>query len=875
MSTYNLTDVPNLTPDTELTTQNEIIPHILTLTANYGKATQFMYKLFLRKPELFGVNASSLMYILFCGKPNKIDALYAEFQQFVAHKSFTSSSLYPYASDCSALISWARVIRENKKAVVFEPILSKLNQVLNTFYDNPVVSIEGSAQDIKKLRPLCYTKTGENYLSLLPYIAYVFTFLVHCKPYDFNETISSASYFAFIKEINRYFNVQLTAFGSDNGVNVVESDIASLNKIQDDKYKAMINYVLDPKQITKLRNEILNQEEGLLDNCIEDQNALSDAFVKKAFHNTLAALISIVIEHNPIKQLIDRMPVFQPQHYNSHELSMLTQYCMAGGDMPFLIDDQMAYVLHNKPASVKQFSFFKPQHIASKINVITKSSRHPFTTGDIYLNLVSAYVKDKIDKKRSDPLSADPIAITLSDDDLIHNVKSIASSLIDLFAQGRWMKDNSTLLSMMPHLLGGSASGNSYTMPAANVYDSNNGAGINLANIQEFKYEFADIIELSTLIQDIYHKPMAAAILPAYMIAIMPEFFLQWMEQNLALNKFQYFLCFFDHEINQNYLRKLIDMTNSLLYIKNKDYQSYVNAYSKEICAILDSSETIVHIPYIKGLNDSANVYAIGGVDLYNIATVPNSVIRSYEFIKYNFGSNEELDTVHRFASAIDSTGAFATIDSATDASVVTATLKPLFEKAYPKVRSLNNFSFDSTGAYARKPFSWILDLTETMNTIHNFIFPKSDISKIINQTIITRQIDLHARLQNSDGTTDTAPTITVSSPQENYYVANNTKIPVELLVTGVTQELPVYDVRGVIQPVRIKMTNPPGLNLIALPIPTITNEKGFIAWIHTSRSQADRFATYEMISNSTQPAESDGIIIDRIVPKAQTIEYK
>ena len=101
---------------------SEIISPLTSLMGQKTEAITFTHKFFLQRPQVFGVNAETLMYAQHAGHKYKPAAYYNIFELFVKHRNEnyiqakrSGEITNIYAFDTDYIITWARIIKANKK----------------------------------------------------------------------------------------------------------------------------------------------------------------------------------------------------------------------------------------------------------------------------------------------------------------------------------------------------------------------------------------------------------------------------------------------------------------------------------------------------------------------------------------------------------------------------------------------------------------------------------------------------------------------------------------------------------------------------------------------------------------------------------------
>ena len=257
-----------------------------------------------------------------------------------------------------------------------------------------------------------------------------------------------------------------TELGNDFGVDIIKDSIQTLSKIGDKYWVDMFAHMLNVDDIIKIRNEEISRTPELLNQCISTQNGITIKYLTRAWNDTMTNLIKIVIANSPVKRIFDSIPRFDPKALNVNELMMWTQYCLAGGDKPFCIEPDLStsqspppcktsnysFMYHGDPTTIKPYpsSLLGDQLLTSKIHPLTISKLKPFTCSELLMDMATAHLKQEFIRKKTDILDDTPLEISesmLRNDKLFN--KPLSQLVKDLFINGLWMYDNSSMSSAL------------------------------------------------------------------------------------------------------------------------------------------------------------------------------------------------------------------------------------------------------------------------------------------------------------------------------------------------------------------------------------------------------------------------------------------
>jgi hypothetical protein len=607
----------------------EPVRNNIDLSSRGNPAIDTTFKFLLERPDLLGDNTQTAIYAQFSGIRYPSESIYAQFTSYIKFynaeyvsqkrsRAITQMDPLLLQYDPSLIITWARSIQHSKKIVEFEPIHRTLNAVFNNFFDMRQVFFRGTWQDIGAFKPLCYTKTGDSFYELLPYICYVMTFLIHCKPYAFNEVTANSSVHGFNKSLNDWYMRNYKQLGDVHGVDIVAQKLETaavldkrqrlLNEIPEKDMRTMFNYMLDPEQIIRIRNDELLREPDLLNMCVSDQNGIPEATIKNAFDLTMSAVLDIIVEETPFRTIFNSIPRFNPRAINLNELMAWTQYALSGASKSFCVEPgffselkqehAFSYSLHDDPRAIKQLPnhYFGPQKLNTAIKPLNISYMRPFSCSDLILEMCTAYVRKKFEEQTTDVLQ--PTNLRVDESDLKFDAKNV---LLDTFIQGLYMYDNSSLVAIF-HLLESNA---------------------------KFKEQFEDIFGLDTLTMQIYNNTFASHLIVPYILSFLPAYFLDTCLRGLSFSYFDLCSYVFNSELSELRVTKLANVLLSLMLVRSSQYARFVNEAVTQFTEIL-TMNPIIYLPYVKGLTDAADFYAIGGIELYNYAHYSNPLIRAY-----------------------------------------------------------------------------------------------------------------------------------------------------------------------------------------------------------------------------------------------------
>lgn len=774
--------------NTKVIDMSNVVPNIITITSDYGEATRTLYTLFAHDPSLFGARAQSLMYALYAGVNTKVDSVRSMIASIATNRSITVDETNPYINEGSLLAIWARLMKNSKEIIVFEPVMGLLNNALKTYMSKKTVVYNGKEYPLEFFKPLCYDRNGRNYYDILPYIGYIATFFIRGRQYSFSDSFSNANANAFKNELEKYYMASFAGLKRDHGINIFADDLSVFSTTGENALKNMIDAILDPAVIMRIRDTVLKTEKGAYEEAVNEQSRVTQEEITSAFRATMDTIISIVVDFNPVKEMITKVPPFKPNP-DSLELANLTAYALAGGNSQFCVNDNDRYTYEYAfGESIPTFDFFERQNLSTDIRPLKASVKMPFTSADPYLNIVAAYVKAKFDTIHSDPLGGATILdINVSDNELKTNYNNYSKLLMALIAQGTWLSYSESMHGIM--------------------------------QIVKLNETLDDINKLSSVINEVYGNPIAATVLPAYITTRIPHYILMHIRANQSLRTFRIFEYIHAYDVSAFLMVKLYNALIALMYLKNDNYCKFVNAVAGEIGVVLERS--VVLMPYVKGLKDAADAYAIGGIDLYRFAVSPNPFVRAFAIVRNIMGTNEAMNYYCSVISSIVNPSAFEVIED----GVYDPVIKPSLEKIEKREPVLMDFIFKD-GGYIRRDVSDILMMTigskKITEVLAKYIYKGSNADAITNNEVLSRRL-------NISGSSVTVDKISHDDIDFGSQIAAN---------------VPVYDMSGEIRTLQFTLADYlMKKRLVEIEMFSPSLEKNMMVWVFTDGPMNDRFS--------------------------------
>ena len=766
--------------------RTNVIPNIVSITANKGEATRNLYMLFAHDPSLFGPKAQCLMYVLHAGSSIKVSAIRGMLVNIITNRTIKSDNTNQYVNDGSLLAIWARLLKDYNETISFEPVFKLLDNAYNKYLKNKTVEYDDKTYNLEFFKPICYDRNGYNYYELIPRLAYLATFFIHGVPYTFAESMNNSAETTFENELEKYYTNMFAALKRDHNIDLLTNDIIAFSSTNRESLRNMLNVILDPTKIIQIRDSVLQIDKNVYMEAVESQEKLKQADIDIAFQATINMIIGLIINYNPMKDCISKMPALGSV-VDSLELANLTEYALAGGYEQFLINDLDNYSYEFAFCEQPSFSFFGKQIVSTDINSLNASVKMPFTSADPYLKIVASYVKNKFDTIHDDPLGAnDFININVSDIDLRVDNERYASLLINLIAQGTWLSYADSLHGIM--------------------------------QITNLTPHIDLIKKLSKVINDIYENPVASIIIPAYIITRIPHYLLIHINANQPLTTFNIHEYLYAYEMSPTLIAKLYNTMMALMYLNNDTYCKFVNIVSKEITNVMEKSTIL--IPMANGQNDCAIAYAIGGIDLYKYSVAQNPLIRAYAIVRNVMGTCERLNYYASVVSSFTNNSAFEIIEN----GILNPVLKISLDKAASRKHVLMDYEYKN-GGYFNRNTTDIMNMKvcdeKITDILSKYMYKGSSAKATTNIEILTRRLIV----SNGNVSID--------------------KISRDDVVFGseTTAQVPVYDMTGGIKTFQFSFAEHLRHKiLVQIELFSPTTERNMMAWVFSNYEMPDRF---------------------------------
>lgn len=728
---------------------------LFTLLGTNDRYIAGTYTSMVKRPELFGENALNLLYALSVGQSIQQDALYLMFKSFIRRP--------PETTDSNVFFQWADELRKSSSIPVFEPVFAKLNSVIQKWFGEKSIDMNGERIPLVQFRSVLYNTAGSNIIELLPYIGYLITYKVHGYPYKFNEALTSSSLKSYLSSLEDWLASCYSQLYSSEG----KEDIA------DSVWKAFYNRALASNTIVRLRNEEINKSKRLLTDMIETQESIDETSLYNQYSAVMTKLVKIAISESPIQMIYNRMPVFQAEYFDSTELANMTSYVVTNPISSHLIDDNDGYRYMLSTSLIGELRpELAPIHI-SDVHKFNDCLGKPFCSGDVALELFKGYLRTQFEAKRSSILDSDPVYLNVSDleDDLVYKY------VLYWFCSG---------LFNLEHI------------EMALVFTA-------IGESQQIR----DLFSMYEVMVRANGCTLQSIMAPVYAISLLNKWIYRYCSDSKPLAEFNPFVYLWDVTIEEDRRTKLQNIVYSTLFLRSKPYVDFVNRITVTMREILTSNPIIIQ-PYVQTMKDDTPIYALGGIDCYRYSKFSNPIVRAYGFLSRVSEISEEMYVTYRYCVNItDETVNEMLNDKDNDA---TNTLVTASKKA-TEPSLLFNYRFEMSEGqltYIRRAVGSFVDLG-VIDEMMQYAFKQS----LPSQALGTEVVVVKLLPIDSNGV---SPKV---HPSLNGYTVNGKSMNVKLLANGITKYIPIYDARSTITTRNLSFANPNGMRMLEVSVPS------------------------------------------------------
>lgn len=823
--------------------------------------------LFRSHPELFSKTATTLLYALQAGTTYTTDSLVSDFADFITSsfilskeevaKNITNEDLadsrdFVYIN--SMMILFAYYLRENQVFYEFEPIFRPIKKSFDMFVAKRMVVTDRGEIKFDEFAPIAYTCNGDNILDLLPYIAYIYTFYLNGSPYTFHDAMPGDSlHTQFMSTLNSYCQSYYSALLADLGVtpaSFVLNEHALYESVDTMSLQGMLNRMLDFNKLLELRNAEMNKSPGLLDTCISSQNRLDDSFIESRFNSNMSTLMQVIIDKNPFKKIYDSFPEFEPtevskgmQRLNMGNLMAITQYCVANGDKPFAIDREYKFIpIHNSVGNTEYISvhpqpnsidtkIIGKQKLSSKIHSLHMSMKKPFSDADVILQMFIEYLRQIFIRQQQSFLDEPTIELDepIKIDNSSFRDPQLQQTILNLIVNGMWKLNYSEMNLALEGLMKFNA---------------------------KTKADIINILNLQYICEKVYNRLSSTRIIGAYVFSYLNDMVLQYLDGQGSLTKdalssfnfMRYLSSFVLNTYDAQRGELFYDSLVSIGFTQTDEYARFVNLQMNTMNKYLEI-DPIIQIPYIKGNNDSVELYSVGGLELYDRMKNSNPYCRARDIMRQTEGISEEIECFHRWIQDVDDIRLFELITNASSVTTITDMLNAWHERVkHDPPSMLNNYLFklsDDSLEVTRKNYAYWIDVKlgdkfvyEVFNKYISFPAVSANISDNVFQAV--------RLIRSADG-----GFIPDEITKNSMKYSDTQYVPVLISDTtpidATKYNVPIYKYSGGLDYYSMTFVNPVGYQLIELVLNSTARNKNSTVFLFTKAAVASRFQQYAM----------------------------
>ena len=639
------------------------------LTGSGFQKIRETYSAMMRRADLFaGKTALNLFYAIYVGNSYNREALYIMFDNLLSKSSSGGSRV-------GVIFEWARMIRERQMSLAYEPVLSKLNGVLNNWLNSGrYITLNGNRYSIDVFRPLFYNSSGESLFDLIPYIAYLFTFLIYGFPFQFDDSYSESSMQSYYASLEEWFDTCYETLYKEQGITPLN---AAEVEISDTTWRGFFNSMLNEGKIIELRNAEMNKTDDLLSAQTSTQLSIQESDLTVKFNTVLNELITHANSQAPWEKIILQFEPFLNSYINIAELINLTEWLICGGKSNYAIDPHDSFRYFRTSEAITDV--FKPGKLPFKLDADLSSIAltEPFIKSNFVLDCFAGYLAERLVARRNEMDDSRGIYITVSD----LQSRELYPFILNFFCNGIWRLQANEI--------------RAFTQRISN------------------KQSFIDFFSIRNVCEIIHGNTVASILAPIYAISLFDLWMFTHLEQSRSIDDFNPFryLRWSVKEFDGDRINKLTAILYSCCFLQNSNYKSFVHDEAVRFIELVQSAYGFLQ-PYVQSLADDAGRWALVGLDGYRYAKFGNPIVRGYGFYSNAFGVNERSYLIFRLLELNNNDTLFQLVESnRNDERVLTETLKMAIEQIEVDQlpRLLSRFRVNSNGEYLLKTTREIL----------------------------------------------------------------------------------------------------------------------------------------------------------------------
>ena len=790
------------------------------------RGIHFLNDLFVQYPELFETSSvvekhsnakgSFVYYLMYSGQVVKPQALFDEFEMFL---KFTGDDQTKFG-----LINWARYLKETGIFYIFEPVLKLNNIVLQSFLQTRKIIWNDNTYTLDDLSPIAFTLSGENIAELLPYIAYLYNFLINCSPYEFNSIGNGNVQQIYIRQLNQYLESAWRKLIKNYPMMKLEQLYQSLDSgdifeyINKSDIQTLLQDILSPETLLEIRNKIIENNLNLLDSCVKDQLSLSQDNVLQSFHEVLTRLTDIVISHSPITSIYNNAPQFHVFNPDMDIVWRIVEWCLTGAEPTFCINDDFEFLpldsYHTKIKGIREMK------IDSEVNKSTIIGKVPFMLSDPVRQIIIGYVKQEFTDLMND--------LSVSTEEFMPGQfdaeTSLEGEIFSIIANGYFSRYSSVVSEMFNKNLLSQADklildklNQSVKKFYSNIFSSNLirsyifsffcdnllkhlvNPAVNPAN----PLQSSSAKSLSTTLSSSSSLNLLSNIEQGYYSGTIPKKPKKQSKQTINFSNFKY-VC--SSAIDKQRFVNIANIEYALMCVHNVQFGNIVNAMVSRITSIILHNSHIFQV-YIKGTTDNIHPWAIGGITLAQRSIISNPIVRGCEFVRRCIGTNEHVECLLEWMSFLnDQTVNETTEDSlGKDMSLVRNLINSRFNTSKTKLDCLWNYVWKD-GKLTKLTNAYFVDY---INKVFRYCFSRQSPKNTQANELFWRPIMIGPRMFKT------------YRPNLNKFFIGKTECTSYIMENGEYCELPVLQYHSSMQTISIIYQPPSGLKVLKIISPS------------------------------------------------------
>ena len=812
---------------------------------NYRGIT-FLNDLFKKHPDLFETSTSInkhsdccggfVFYLLYSGQIVKASCLFDEFELFIKNSNpnimkALMGNPYKIYSEGLNIISWARYLKETSTFCIYEPILKLNDIVLQTFLQTRKFIYNDKTYTLEDIRPLAFTNIGENITDLLPYIAYLYNFLINCSPYEFNSVANGNVQTIYVQSLNQYFENAWLKLIKNYPMLKIETFYSSLdngnifNIVNKEDIRSLLKDILEPSNILEIRNSIIENNTEILSACVKDQLMISQDDVLQGFHEVFTRLIDIIIKCNPFTKILDNVPYFSCFNPNLDITYRLVQWCLCGSNTPFLITDSFEFIPLQR--YLKKYDRIPKMKIETDIQKNILCGNSAFLLSDPSQQIVIGYIIKELTDLLNDVMND----IDYLKPSACETNELIESQLFNVYINGLYARYNSILSEQLKNMN---------------------------------KSDIVILESLTNALNKFYNNQFSSNIIRSYIFSFYSDNLLKFCntasKHNISSTKSFSSIVYYclHNEIDKNKIENLLNLEYALMCINNKYFCNTINAMSNKITSLILHNSYIFQ-PYIMRTTNNIHEYTIGGITLCQKSIITNALIRAIEYIRHTRGTTEELECLLEWIKVLDNNEINDTIeelliknDINTIKSILISKFNSLSSSTNKHVvrTSLDSYKFEDKKFRKRNDIYFIND--SLLSDLSKYCFEKQLAKNIQADELYWRPIKI------------TTNAIRTTFPSKNKFFIDKIECTSYIMENGEYVQIPIIKFDSKIETISIIYQPPQGLKVIKIITPSGSLLENNVFFIFTNSKVSE-----EWITKNIQYEDANRMIVNGANMKA------